>query len=143
MNYQQERDEFISIMTQEGVSLETARLFMRHASTLHRLAEAQCNGDWPCDNGERKVVPCTRCESLWVRSSMRHNPTQPAVNGFRPLICQDCRLQDRIREIASPLGIKPDFQGDPRGCVFSLIMPSGRTNMGDRDRGIYVPTRHA
>lgn len=140
MTYQQERDEFIGIMATEGVPLGTARLFLRHASTLHRLAEAQCNGDWPYGNGERKVVACTRCESMAVRSSMRKDLTQPAVKGFRPLICPDCKLQDRVTEICAPLNIKPNFGGDPRGCVFSLTMPSGRANNYERT-GVYVPTR--
>lgn len=67
MTYQHERDEFISLATQEGLGLDTCRKLLRYATTLHRLAEAQCNGDWPY-NGDRdrpsaiKVeMPCTWC----------------------------------------------------------------------------------
>lgn len=52
MSYVKERDEFISIMTGEGLSLEVTRKLLRYAQTLHRLAVAQCNGDWPY-NGDR------------------------------------------------------------------------------------------
>ena len=52
MSYQKERDEFISRATAEGLSLDTCRKLLRYATTLQRLAEAQCNGDWPY-NGDR------------------------------------------------------------------------------------------
>lgn len=50
MTYQNERDEFIGILAREfpdapfGALLESARLLMRHAATLQRLAVALCNG---------------------------------------------------------------------------------------------------
>ena len=52
MSYSKEREEFISRATQEGLSLDTCRKLLRYATTLQRLAEAQCNGDWPY-NGDR------------------------------------------------------------------------------------------
>lgn len=54
----QERDQAIAGLSRAGVPLHTITLALRHARTLARLAEAQCNGDWPADNGERKVSPC-------------------------------------------------------------------------------------
>lgn len=41
-----------------GVSADDARRFMRLGSTLHRLAEAQCSGYWPADDGIRPTSPC-------------------------------------------------------------------------------------
>ena len=47
MSYQRERDLFISLASKEGLDLHTIGKLLRYASTLQRLAVAQCNGDWP------------------------------------------------------------------------------------------------
>lgn len=151
MSYQTDRDEFLALLTRElpdkssGEIANLARALCRAATTLHRLAEAQCNGDWPADNGERKVVECSRCESLWMRSSMRQDRKAPKITGpgeskprWVPLICQDCATQDRVRALLAPYNIAPIFQGDPRGCVLKLKVPSGTTNDWGRE-GICVP----
>jgi hypothetical protein len=138
-----EREDFLIRMDREGVPLDVARKLLRYGATLQRLAEAQCNGDWPADNGtkERKVVPCTRCEALWVRSSMVADKTQPAVNGYRPLICKDCRTNDLVTVALAPYGLKPFFGGDPRGAVLSIVkadVPREAFESG-REHGICVP----
>lgn len=46
------REEFIGQAVRAGLTTDTARYLMRQAATLQRLAEAQCNGDWPY-NGDR------------------------------------------------------------------------------------------
>lgn len=58
MSRQSDREQFIATMIQEGFTLDLARKLMRYAATLDRLAVARCNGDWPADNGERKVEAC-------------------------------------------------------------------------------------
>ena len=157
MTRQREREEFIAVMVKEGVPLAVTRQVLRYSATLQRLAEAQCNGDYPADNGERKVVPCSRCESLWVRSSMVRDHTAPrrpmVFNGgerrrpneaygagdyYVPLICKDCRTSDFVTRALAPYGITPVFQGDPRGCVVKLKVPSGYTNDMGRE-GVCVP----
>lgn len=124
---QRDREEFVAIVAQEGLPYDVARVLMREATTLHRLAEASCNGDWPADNGQRKVEPCKRCEGLWVRSVLKKGG-----------LCPDCRAEDRVRAIL-PEGFAAVFQGDPRGAVFKLKVPSGRTNDGGRE-GVCVPS---
>lgn len=114
---QREREDFIALMAREGVKVEHARYLMRCGSTLHRLSEAQCNGDWPCDNGQRKVEPCAECESLYVRSVL--------LKGKR---CPECRLTARVKAFCQPLGLEPVFGGDPRGAVLLIKVPSGKTN---------------
>lgn len=54
MSYQQERDQTLIELGRAGFSADHARRLLRQASTLHRLAEAQCNGDYPY-NGSRDV----------------------------------------------------------------------------------------
>lgn len=78
MSRQSDRDAFIATMTREGLDLATIRALLRAETTLHRLAEAQCNGDWPADNGERKTQECGRCEGLWAPSVMRWAHDAPA-----------------------------------------------------------------
>lgn len=121
MSKQRDREEFLVTASKEGIPLETARKLLRHAATLDRLAVAMCNGDWPADNGERKVVECPKCESLWVKSS------------FRKGMCPDCRTQELVQSICEPLKITPVFGGDPRGCVLKLKVPSGKTNDWSRE----------
>lgn len=42
MSYQKERDEFIAVMTGQGVPLEVTRLVIKDATTVQRLAVAEC-----------------------------------------------------------------------------------------------------
>lgn len=145
MSYSKERDEFIAIATQEGLSVETARKLLRYATTLHRLAEAQCNGDWPADNGERKVIFCTRCEGGFVRSVFkraqehREEEWKDIPKGYHVQICPDCRTAELVR-VSLPEGYKAIINGDPRGAVLKITVPSGRTNDCGRE-GICVPSR--
>lgn len=133
MSRQKDRDEFIAIATREGLTVDAARALMRYSTTLQRLAEAQCNGDYPADNGERKVKQCPRCEQLWVPSFFVRSPAQPCY----PKICRECRINELVRAVL-PAGFEPIFQGDPRGCVLKLKIPSGRTNDWGQE-GICVP----
>lgn len=131
MSYSRERKEFIGRMTGKGFDLDTLRSLLRYASTLQRLAVTQCNGDYPADNGERKVVPCVRCECLWVPSSLN-----------KDRLCKDCRTADLVRQ-ALPQEWKPVFGGDPRGAVLRLAPVDMSDSDIDSGRGstVYVPAR--
>ncbi len=124
---QKEREEFLVSITREGVPLDVARKVMRNAATIQRLSEAECNGDYPCDNGERKVSFCTRCESGYVKWVLKKGG-----------LCPNCRAQDRVAALLAPYSVKPDFQGDPRGACVKLVVPSGRTDDWGKT-GICVP----
>lgn len=127
MSLQVERYKFIESMRTEGVPEDVTRLVLRHATTIQRLSVAECNGDWPCDNGERKVLPCPVCESGYVSSSIKAGA------------CPNCRAARHITAALKPYGVVPDFQGDPRGACVKLKVPSGRTDDGGRI-GLCVPT---
>ena len=58
MSYQNDRDNFIVRASREGLDLATCRKLLRYATTLQRLQEAQCNGDWPY-NGDRDRPSCS------------------------------------------------------------------------------------
>jgi hypothetical protein len=82
---------------------------------LQRLALAACNGDWPADNGQRETVLCPRCGIGWATSTVHHGR------------CPDCRQEDLVRATLKPCtGWVPEFQGDPRGAVLTVVAPSGR-----------------
>ena len=55
---QKHRANVVSSLARLGVSADDSRRFMRLGSTLHRLAEAQCSGYWPADDGNRPSTVC-------------------------------------------------------------------------------------
>lgn len=128
MSYGFDRDEYMAIMTREGVSVQAARRVLSLTQTIHRLAVAQCNGDWPADNGQRPVTACPQCDRHW------------APNTVTRLGCQDCQAEAKIRQALFGTGVEPIFGGDPRGAVVKLRVPSGATNDWGRE-GICVPVR--
>lgn len=154
MTYQEERDRFIATfaaraatlpnaVTTPGPAVFLARSLLRAATALHRLAEAQCNGDWPYDNGERKTVPCDKCEAGTVPSALKRPPNVPRSSGART--CPDCRTQDRVRTLLQGSGWVPYFQGDPRGAVLWIHPDDGEAGdryTGNHPRAIAVPGRY-
>jgi hypothetical protein len=138
MSYQKERDEFIGRFVSltapalgQYPAICLARTLLHKASTLQRLAEAQCNGDWPYDNGERKTVVCPRCEWSVHPSDIKRG------------LCTDCRVSEAVAKALTGSGYKPYIQGDPRGAVLRL-MPLAALDADiecGRERGIYVPAR--
>ena len=146
--YQRERERFIVKMSEHGMTLDTARLILRHARTLQRLSEAQCNGDYPADNGQRKTVECHVCGSHWAPESMAKDRTAPKIVGpgehsaqWVPLICKDCRTAARVKAVL-PDGWTAITQGDPRGYVLRIVVPGGQySDSGRGDHGVYgVPS---
>lgn len=186
MSYSKDRERFIAIMTAAGLDLDRTRALLRYATTLQRLAEAQCNGDWPY-NGERdrpsaisrpcgacngegmrspigahKAVTCGTCGgtgNIWARdvkahalhdrqfatcphcgssgvakTAMRMSPNQKAR------VCPDCRTNELAAQ-SLPAGFRAHFQGDPRGYVFYVAVPSGKRDYSDA-LGIGVPARY-
>lgn len=146
MSYQYERDLFMIAAAQIGLHVDTARLLLRYASTLQRLAVAQCNGDWPADNGERKVIACPQCEAGFVPGSFKRVAYMSEGRGGRTYykrVCPDCYAQERVTAILHNTGYKPVFGGDPRGAMLRLapITASSEDIDSGRERGIYVPAR--
>mgnify|MGYP001566860551 CR=1 FL=1 len=150
MSKQRDRDEFIAIATKEGIPVDVARKLLRYAATLHRLAELECSSE----AADRDRVPCPRSgKPAWI---IQHEEGGRRVVSI-PCLCQDygsysgdhgtvpriavheARTQRRVETLCANLpGIIPVFQGDPRGAVLKLRVPSGRTNDGGQT-GICVP----
>lgn len=118
-----ERTRALVGLAKMGLPDQLAGLLLRDAATLARLAEAQCNGDWPADNGEIKrehveASTCANCGGLWRNLRFRN-----------PRVCDDCRAEARIRERMKPFapqGIGVDFAGDPRGYVVVVWQAGGQ-----------------
>lgn len=185
------REQFLSDAGRYGIRYEDACKLMRFGTTLQRLAEAQCNGDYPYANGapwtdvmsdERKarlLGECERCDDpssvgTWVRARMVKGSKCEACKGKRGifqrnpdavreqnatgevwrrcancngrghmLVCPDCRTTERALAFVAQLdtgcaaedcnGIQScphgtwtaEFQGDPRGAVFSIVRADG------------------
>lgn len=149
MSYQQDRERFLITMSAEGLDLPTSRALLRYATTLQRLAEAQCNGDWPYNGDRDKPSPgstfreqhdkryttCPKCEASGVaKSVMRGGRTQTVR------VCPDCRTSELASQCL-PDGFAAHFQGDPRGYVFYVTVPSGKRDYSDA-LGIGVPARY-
>jgi hypothetical protein len=126
MSYRHERDAFL-LEVGRDLGLRTTTKLLRHANTLQRLAVAQCNGDYPCDNGKRKVMPCPLCESQYVPSQIRGGTlARFAWRDHAPAdhkgttACLDCRTDAAIRLLLHGSPYKAVTQGDPRGYVLRL-----------------------
>jgi hypothetical protein len=129
--YATERDAFMAEWRANGGKLDDARTMLRHAATLDRLAVAQCNGDYPCDNGERFTKACSECSLGYVPEVLQR--------GGR---CPECRTQERAAKLAASCGFSVITSGDPRGYVLRVIFPSGAYNTwGGKESGYGVPTR--
>jgi hypothetical protein len=127
------RDEFIVAFVKARVcgeqavhlAVADARLMLRYAATLQRLAEAQCNGDWPADNGQRETATCQSCDRSWVPVAMMRAPTLATANDDPPTTkyCPACRTTFRVRRLATAYGFMVQVGGDPRGLVVRLYPP--------------------
>ena len=105
-----DRYAYMHAWTKLGVMLHDQASLLRNAATIDRLNEAQCNGDWPCDNGERKTAECAKCAGWYAPSTLKAGR-----------VCDDCRAQARVRAIVAKYPtLAVEFNGDPRGLPFRI-----------------------
>lgn len=147
MSYQRDRDDFFAHMIKAGMGADTIRLLLRHANTIQRLAVAQCNGDYPYDNGQRRTVECDGCGSGTAPDALkRYKGIDPEQgDGHAPRkYCPDCRTTARIKALVAGSGFMAECSGDPRGwCVKLYTADSTREDRDSgRARSIGVPARN-
>lgn len=107
---QVDRIGYIRVWSRLGINEYDQRALLRNAATIDRMNEAGCNGDWPCDNGQRKVKECAKCSGLVVPSTLK-------AGG----LCDDCRATARVSAIVAKYpALSVGFNGDPRGLPFSI-----------------------
>lgn len=149
-SYTRDREETFARLIVEGLDAKTIRRIFSLSATIDRLAEAQCNGDWPADNGERKTLLCGHCEGGWAPSTFRKDARLLAREGLHK-VCPSCKADSQVyqliedvnnaRAAAGAAGVfTAILSGDPRGCVVKLGVPSGSTNDWGRE-GICIPVR--
>lgn len=158
-----DREEAVRNMTRLGIAPGDQVRLLRLGQTLHRLAEAQCNGDWPADNGERKVRECGEKRFIGycpAQTCCRPDPCVHAHDAYsitvtegcgsywdpsvlrktRGYLCPDCCATEDVQAIARRYGLRAVVNGDPRGAVL-LLAPAGATREdldSGRVRGEYV-----
>ena len=134
MSRQRDREEFISIMAQEGVPLNVSRALLRAAGTLHRLAEWECNGYGWEDHWKRKPCPnaadldSTDCDLCGRTVAKPGAPHYEVTKGSLYLIREEKRQHGIIERHCKEHELTPIYGGDPRGAVLIVTVPSGRTN---------------
>lgn len=134
MRTQRDRDEFISIMAREGVPVDVARTLMLEGARLHRIAELQCSSE----AADRDRVPCPGgvdgclCRDYGSFSGINEHGTVPRIN------VREAAIERRVSALCAAHGLVPVFNGDPRGAVLKLKVPSGVTNDWGRE-GVCVP----
>ena len=136
MSRQKDRDEFLVIMAAEGLPVDIIRLVMRHGASLHRIAELQCSSE----AADRDQVRCPQlrakrysetclCRDYGSYDETEKDDPKSYGHGTVPRInVRAAQLQRRLVALLAPYKVELVFQGDPRGCVVKLKVPSGRTN---------------
>lgn len=143
MSRQRDRDEFIALMTQEGVPVGVARTLMRHAATLHRLAELACSSEVadrdrvPCPSRLRGKPGTCLCRDYSTYDDDAGGPTNPHGTVPRYAVREEA-LRARLTKLLARYRVAPVFSDDPRGAVVKLKVPSGRTNDWGQT-GVCVP----
>lgn len=144
MSYQADREEFIAIVTREGLPVYKARILLTCATTINRLAELACGSE----AADRDRIPCPA--SVWEAKHLSHGPIKPSAK--HPCLCDSSftraepahtdipriRLQDyraEQRAIATvPAGWRVITEGDPRGYTLRVIPPSYAAENAGKDR---------
>ena len=123
MRKQTEREQFIVTMTKEGLDLVTIRALLRNAATLQRIAELECSSE----AANRDRVPCPAIASDKYECCCDFGYQEEGKHGDTPRVtAKSKRIEYRIRKMLEPTGVRASFQGDPRGYVVKIHVPSGR-----------------
>lgn len=107
---------FASVNTMERLSL-----IARHAVTLHRLYEDECNGHPAMGNPHIPIDRAGELQNQWDARVQRETK----------------RLEKRIAQLARGLPniTTVEFNGDPRGAPVKLVTKDGSGDSWDDPRG--------
>ncbi len=124
MGYQRERDQFIAAATAEGLRLDVCYYLLRYATTLQRLSEAQCNGDWPF-NGDRDR-PYRPLGGGLVESDESINKRRERWDKQYTECpkCQASGVAKSAMRYSSKLA--PNYEGDPQSPIKQKVCPDCR-----------------
>ena len=132
MNCSQEREEFIADMAKEGLPVSVTRQVLAMANRLQRYAELSCSSQ----AADRDRVKCPAIRSgkdadclcdMWQSKEDREAGKTPEHGDVPKIDVQAMRTQRRIVALLKDRpGFAASFQGDPRGAVVKIAVPSGR-----------------
>ena len=132
-----ERLTFVADLTRELPDVPThriaalARELSSAATRLHRLAELACSSE----AADRDRVPCPAAKGLpCLCDAAQGHESVPRI------AVTAARIERQVTRLLAEHGISPIFQRDPRGAVFKLKVPSGKTDDWSRE-GLCVPSR--
>jgi hypothetical protein len=114
MTRTEERYKFVSILADEFEDYEKRQEIRNLAPSLMRNAKAYATIQERWCSEEMSEATTTRLEK------------------------REANIEKWFTTTLQPFGITPDFQGDPRGAVVKLKVPSGRTDDWGKT-GICVP----
>ena len=122
MSYQKDRDEFVGVIVAEVASQNRGAIpqwaRQQNAVALARLILRNAA------TIQRHATNCCNRETSMAETR------------------RAAQCEEHIRQACKPWGIKPTFNGDPRGACVKLLLPSGRWNsFGGAECGFCVPTR--
>lgn len=135
MSYAKDRVEFIAIMAKEKPPMpaERAKLVMRVANTLQKIAADDCSNEPAYTRMERERKQCPVCKARF--------PTDRQYSAVPSRVCREHAAEAMIEKICKPYSVTPVFSGDPRGAVVKLKVPSGYNNSFGGEGVVCVPTR--
>lgn len=115
----------LNAMENHGITKEETDKLLRCERTLHRWAEAECNGDIQRDDNGKPFLYFGRNHELKHKTSDR-----------------ETAALKRAQTIAEAHSLKIYHQGDPRGCALYIIrpgdIPEGKTAGSCYNRGIAI-----
>jgi len=121
--YYDDARKFHDTLRAEGIDdPEAIDALLRNSTTLQRLAVKECNGPGDYITNRMPYPAAGKAIDRWQKS-MEKKSTQ---------------AEARVRKICEKHNLTPVFNGDPRGCVLMVKLPSGKTNDWNRE-GYCVP----
>lgn len=129
MSTAKDREQFVSKMRElfpdkRYEAEKAARLLLRHAKTHGRLSEMSCNGHPAQGSPTLPIQTINKLQGQWDAYIEKREP----------------QIENRIRQIASELGLSVKFGGDPRGFTVRVFFPDESYNTwGGKEEGYGIP----
>ncbi len=125
--YQRIEEKFCHVLP-ENVTGSTIRDILnklhRYETTLHRIAENDCNGHprMKIEYRDGKMYRFEEEDLKWAERDAK----------------KESSIQKKVVELLKPYGIEVRFNGDPRGGSIRMLMPDHSSNGWDNETwGIY------
>jgi hypothetical protein len=136
MATRKEREQFIALMVKEGLKYELACDLLRAARSLQTISERLCDSEYHCNVD---IVPCPATRPRGKPDDCCCDMYQDQHEKVPRIAVRGERIEKRIAALCEKNGIKATFNGDPRGAVLVVSVPSGYSDSWGRE-GVCVPS---